>query len=198
MRTIHTIAAGACAFALAGACGGMSGSPEPAIASRSDVVQYNQLALQVQSAAGAYGNALGRTNGTTIASCQSVEDQYDGQVRPWVSQMRQMSGAMDDLAAAHDGAMHADMGCDANAMLHELDHYRSVACASSDLATDRAEAARHVQAMMGYTSHATERCGELLAGLDRSDWNFSPMMSGCNGVWAGGEMMPGGGTMGSH
>jgi hypothetical protein len=191
------IAAGACAVALTAACGGTSTGSGPAIASSTDVVQYEQLASQVQAAANAYGTAVDGTNVATVAGCQSVEDRYDGQVRPWVSQMREMSGAMDDLAAAHDGAKYADVGCDANAMAQELDRHRSIACASIDPGTDRAEGARHVQAMTAYTSHATTRCGELLAGLEGRSWDFSPMMSGCRSVWAGGQMMPGGGA-GSH
>jgi hypothetical protein len=197
MGTIHTIAAGGCAIALTTACGGTSSGSGPVIASSTDVVQYEQLTSQVQSAASAYETAVAGTDVTTVAGCQSAEDNYDGQVRLWVTQMRQMSGAMDDLAAAHDGAKDADMGCDANAMAQELDRHRSAACASPDLATDRAEAARHVQAMTVYTSHATRRCSELLAGLDGSNWTFSPTMSGCSSVWAGGEMMPGG-AAGSH
>ncbi len=190
MRTINVTVA-ACALGLATACSGASSAFTSAPATSGDVVQYQQVALQVQSASGAYGQTMA-SGVSTVAECQALESWYDGEVRPWVSQMLQTSGAMDRLVSAHDGS--ADMGCGADAMMRELDSHRAGACASAVLAVDRAEAARHVQAMLGYTSHATERCGEMLSGLDTGDWSFGPMMSGC----PGGGMMASGGMMGSH
>jgi hypothetical protein len=193
---IVDVAVGACATVLVASCGGTGSGASATTASSSQVTQYEQLALQVQSAAGSYGETMAGTGVTTVAECQSVEAQYDGQVRPWVSQMSGMSGGMDSLVSAHDGAMEADMGCDATSMMQELDNHRSMACASTDLAADRAEAARHVQAMTGYTSHGMQRCNEMLAGLDGGGWSWSPMMSGCEmGSGSGGMMTPGGGMM---
>ena len=192
---IIDVAVGACAVVLVVSCGGTSSGPSASPASSREVVQYKQLALQLQSAVGSYGETMAGTGVTTLAECQSVEAQYDGQVRPWVSQMMGMSGEMDSLASAHGGAMEADMGCDANAMMQELDNHRSMACASADLSTDRAEAARHVQAMTGYTSHGMQRCDGMLSGLDGGGWSWSPMMSGCQIGSGSGGMMPGGGMM---
>lgn len=174
---IIDVAVGACAVVLVAACGGTSNSSNATPASSSEVVQYKQLALQVQSAAGTYGQTMAGI--PTLAACQRLEVQYDGQVRPWISQMMGMSGGMDSLVSDHDGAMNADMGCDADAMMRELDSHRSMACASADMATDRTEAARHVQAMTGYASHGVQRCDEMLSGLNGGSWSWSPMMSGC-------------------
>jgi hypothetical protein len=66
------------------------------------------------------------------------------------------------------------------------------------MGTDRAEAARHVQAMTGYAGHAAARCDEMQAGFDSGGWSWSPMMSGCQSAGAGGGMMPGGGMMGGR
>jgi hypothetical protein len=130
---------------------------------------------------------------TTLAQCQSLESQYDGQVRPWISEMVGMAGGMDGLVSAHDGAMDADMGCVTNAMMQELDTHRSTACAAADMGTDRAEAARHVQAMSGYTTHGIQRSDEISHGMQGGSWSWTPMMSGCQN--GGGGMGPGGGMM---
>lgn len=197
MKTIHQFAAGACAIALLVACGGMGSGTGSSPASSSDVAQYKQLSLEVQSAATGYGQAMAASGMTTVAACQNAEARYDGQVRPRVSQMVQMSGGMDDLASMHGGSMEADMGCDSNGMMAELDHHHAIACAS-DIATDRAEAVRHVQAMTGYTGHAVDRCNEMLSGFSGGSWSWSPMMSGCQMTSGGGGMMPGSGMMGGR
>jgi hypothetical protein len=197
MKSTYLVAMGACAAALLMAsCGGMSSSMmNPAPASSADVVQYRQLALNVQSAATTHGQSMANGLISTQAGCQSAEQQYDGQVRPWISKMMTMSGSMDSLAAEHGGSMEADMGCDAQAMMQELDEHRSLACASVDMAPNRAETARHVAAMMSYTGHATERCDEMMSGLSGGAWGWSPMMSGCQMASGSGGMMPGGGMM---
>lgn len=193
MKVHHRVAIGACAIALLLACGGGgSGGSGSTPASSSGVTQYKQLSLQVQSAANGYAQTMTASGVTTVAACQTAEDQYDAQVRPWISQMVQMSGGMDDLTSMHGGSMEADMGCDANAMMQELDHHRAIACASSDLATDRSEATRHVQAMTGYAAHAIDRCDQALTGMSGGGWSWSPMMSGCQMTSGGGGMMPGG------
>ena len=63
------------------------------------------------------------------------------------------------------------------------------------MATNRAEASRHVQAMIGYIGHATERCDEMTSGFEGGGWNFSQMMSGCRPAGGGGGMVPGIGMM---
>ncbi len=195
MRTFVRAAAATAAIAFALACGGSSGGSSPA--SSSEVAQYRQLAVQVQSAAVDYGTTMAGSDIIGVSDCQRAEDQYDAPVRSWISRMMQMSADLDSLVAEHQGAMHADMGCDSETMMSELDHHRSVACASSHLDIDRAEAARHVQAMMGYTDHATARCDEMASGFAGHGWSWSPMMSGCQSM-PGGGMMPGGSMMGAR
>lgn len=187
MRAISVLV-GTFGVVLVSACGGASSAGSSSNPSAGDVVQYQQLSLQTQAAVDAYGQTMTGTMVSTLAECQSVEDRYDGQVRPWISLMVQGSAAMDNLVATHGGSGEADVDCDANAMMQELDRHHSAACASSDLATDRAEAARHVQAMTGYTGHATERCDEMLSGLGGDGWSWSPMMSGCQSAGMHGGM----------
>jgi hypothetical protein len=167
----------------------------PAPASSGEVAQYKQLALQVQSAASAHGQSMAAGGITTQTGCQGAEAQYDGQVRPWISQMVQMSGSMDSLVAEHGGSMQADVGCDAESMMQELDHHRALACASADMTANEAETSRHVQAMMSYTGHATERCDEMMSGFAGGGWSWSAMMSGCQMSSGSGGMMPGGPMM---
>ena len=57
-----------------------------------------------------------------------------------VERMKQMSGAMDDLLQSMNGRDDADMGCGSEAMQVELVRHRVAACASSDMAANRAEA----------------------------------------------------------
>lgn len=84
---------------------------------------------------------------TDTAACIAAESIYDGQVRPMVEPMKQMSGAMDDRLQSRNGRDDADLGCGSEAMQVELDRHRVAACASSDMAANRAEAPRHAAMM---------------------------------------------------
>lgn len=95
----------------------------------------------------------------TVAGCAAAHDAYDAQVRPWISQMVQMSGAMGDFIDAHDGSAFADMSCVASAVLADLDAHHLVACTFASLNGDQAEAARHAEVMASYAAHVYDRCG---------------------------------------
>lgn len=170
------------------ACGGAtatSGSD-----AQSNVTTYQALASKVDGAATSYGAA---TPGmTSVAKCQSLENAYDQKVRPWVTQMMHMSAGMDDWMGMHNAGSAADLECASAGMMDELSHHHAVACASN-LAADRDEAQRHVQAMHGFAHHMFQRCGEMMDAVDGQSPMWGPMMQSC-GNWNGhGGMMGGGG-----
>lgn len=216
MRARKRLAGGAVAL-LAAACGSTPASG-PAnsgtvSATSAEITEYQNLSRQVQSAATAYG---ARMNGTavTIANCKTIHDQYDAEVRPWISRMAQMAGDLDAFVSNHGGGAAADVTCASASMLNEIDHHRSVACTFSSLAADQDEAARDASAIMSYASHARARCREMLGNGGGSCCNWSPMMNGCanwsstccssmmrwgccGGMMTGGGMMHGGSCCGS-
>ncbi len=189
--------AAACALVLSAACGGTGGSgTSTPPASSSDVASYQQFALNVQSAATTYRTtASSASDMSTMMDCQSAEDHYDAQVRPWISQMAQMSVPLDDVMVGHGGSGAADMGCLSSAMMQELNQHQQIACSSTDLSVDRAEAVRHANAMISYATHASDRSSEMMNGFNGGTWSWGPMMSGCasdqGGMGTGGGMMGG-------
>lgn len=211
MRTTKNGVGPAFGLALAvvvGACGGATNDTTGpgAGTTSSDITTYQQLASDTRSAASAYGVAM-MGSSVTLASCKSVHDAYDAQVRPWVSKMVQMAGPMDDYLDAHGGGASADMRCVSATLLDELDYHRSIACTFPSVAADQNEAARHAAAMGSYAGHLWDRCGEMLGGGNGGyccDWG--PMMNGCQN-WSStccsgmmrsgccGGMMGGGGMM---
>ena len=157
-------------------CG--SGSQTSSVGA-SQIATYQDLADHVATAATAY-RARMMDAGTTLATCADVHAAYDREVRPLLEQMVAMGGDLDGFMDAHHGAGAADMECGAMGLMHELDAHALVACSWPGLADDRAEAARHVAAMMGYTNHADQRCGEMMDGLDGGGWHWGDMMGGCS------------------
>ncbi len=172
-----------CAFLLTAlACGGSATSPQagPSGASSPAITQYQDLSASVQSAAVSYGTTTSGP-GMTLEGCAAAHDAYDAQVRPWLSQMVQMSASMDAFMDAHDGSAYADMACVANAMLQELDAHRLVACTFSTLGGDQTEATRHVGVMTSYAGHAYDRCGQMMGG----QYTWAPPAPVCGGTPGG-------------
>ncbi|BDG03207.1 hypothetical protein [Anaeromyxobacter oryzae] len=152
MRTIL----GAMAMAVLAACGGSS---HPT-ATAADVQKYSSLAQGVSTSATSYASTEQAT--TDVTACRSAHDSYDGHVRPMVNQMQGMSPSLDESLSGMSGHMgDADMGCGADAMKAELDHHAAVACTSTDMAANHAEAARHATAMHDWAEHQVARCGEV-------------------------------------
>ncbi|WP_242360287.1 c-type cytochrome [Anaeromyxobacter sp. SG17] len=178
---------GILAFASAGllaviACGGSSTNPSNSstTADRTQIADYQDLTARVQSAALSYRATMG-ASAMTVTGCSAAHDAYDAQVRPWISQMVQLSGAMDGFIGAHDGVAYVDMSCVASAMLAELDAHRRVACTFSSLTDDQAEAFRHADVMASYSAHVYARCGQMMSGLDGYGYGWGPMANGCGG-----------------
>ena len=162
------------------ACGSAPAPASDAV-STSDLDTYRSLAEQTQAAASSY-RATMTGAGATLATCATIHDAYDGQVRPWISKMSGMSGSLDGYIDAHHGGDFADLTCVVAGMLAELDAHRAAACASPDFGIDRAEAVRHADAMATYAGHQLQRCGEMGRGMGGGGWNWGPMMNGCQ--WA--------------
>ena len=190
---------GIVAFASAGlltviACGDSSTNPgtSPTNADQTDKTQianYQDLTGRVQSAALSYRATMGAST-MTIAGCSAAHDAYDAQVRPGISQMVQMSGAMDVFIGAHDGTAYADTSCVASAMLADLDAHGRVACTFASLSDNQAEAFRHADVMASYGAQVYARCGQMMGGLDGGGYRWGPMAPGCGGPYGG----PAGGT----
>ncbi len=176
------IATATCAALLTVGCGGSSNGPStgPTAANGAAISQYQDLTSRVQAAALSYGTTMAGP-GVTLSSCAGAHDAYDAQVRPWISQMVQMSGSMDAFMDAHGGNAYADMACVANAMLQELDAHRLVACTFPTLGGDQTETARHVGVMASYTGHVSDRCGQMSGG----QYMWDPSAPVCGGTPGG-------------
>lgn len=190
MATMRGLACvGALALGICAACGGSTSGSSSTSAdagttgtTSSSITSYQELAGNTRSAANSYrANTTGPQ--ATSASCRDVHDQYDAQVRPWVSRMVQMGRDLDDFMGGHGGSAYADMRCASATMMDELDHHRSVACTLTSLAANQAEAARHADAMNSYAGHAWDRCGQMLGSFNGSG-SWGPMMAGCEN-WSG-------------
>ena len=181
---------GTCALALAIAACSSGSSTLGSDVDTSKIASYQELVTQVDTAAAGYRTAM-MDPSTSMASCASIHDRYDAQVRPLVEQMMQMASDLDAFMTMHGGGGVADLECDATDMMDELDAHARVACSWPALADDRDEATRHVGAMTGYADHAQERCQEMQQGLDGDGWHWGGMMGGCT---AGCGMMGGCGS----
>lgn len=160
----------------AAACGGGSGSSG---ATAADVRQLNTLSQQVLGAEGSYGAAAGAM--TDMMSCQSAQSGYDGQVRPMVDEMQAMGPAMDQQMSGMGHPADADLACAADAMMAELDHHQSAACASaSDMPANMAEAADHVAAMTGWADHQLARSHDMgsMSGMGMGGMGGGGMTTG--------------------
>lgn len=149
----------------------------------SEVSTYAALAQQIGSTAGAYGASAAAS--PEPAACASIHASYDAEVRPLVDRMRSMSGAMDDQLATMGHAADGDLGCGADAMEAELAHHDAVACTSTSMAANHAEAGRHATAMTAWATHQHARAAEM-----------GGMMGVAMMMGPGGGMDPGGATTG--
>jgi hypothetical protein len=170
-------------FVFLAACGGSSSSTTTQPSS-SDIATYQALTQRTQDAVGSY-RAMMMSSDMTMAGCSSAHDAYDSQVRPWITQMMQMSGVMDGFMDDHQGSGDADMACTSNAMMNELDAHRMAACTFATMSADQSEVMRHASAMASYVGHASVRCTEMMGGLDGSGFSWGPMMMGCTGSSSG-------------
>ncbi len=179
----------------AGACGTSSTSTDATQAAieKTNVATFQDLSSRVQSAAYSYGATM-VAGSMTLGNCAAVHDAYDAQVRPWLSQMVQMSGTMDGYIDSHSGLTYADMHCVTSAMWDDLEAHRLAACKFATLSANQAEASRHVNVMTSYAAHAYDRCGQMMGGLDGHGYSWGPTAGGCG--WTGPTGAPDGGPTG--
>ncbi len=187
MKTFAVLAA----VLLLGACSGTGNSMG---VNASDVAALDQAAARVSSSAASYQTST--ANMATPADCGAAVQQYSTQVQPSVDRIAQMSGRMDAAMSSMGQMMGADMECGSGVMQQELAHHLGVACASPDMAANRAEAARHAGAMQEFADHMRMRADEMSTMMGSSGMMGGGMGSG-NGpaVMDGGWVMPDGGTI---
>ena len=156
-----------------------------------DVTSYNQLATDVSGQLQTYcGSAATMSSG---AACTAALQQYLDHVRPDMAGMSPLAGRIDDHMMGMGTMMNAgDMRCGMDLMAREVDRHAGVACTSTDMSANRAEAQRHCDQMQGYADHMRMRGAEA-TGMMGSGMMGSGMMGGAPD---GGWMMSDGGTMG--
>ena len=167
-----------------------SGGSSPTHSASNDIASYQQLAMDVESAAATYEEDMLSEEMMTVATCREAHAEYDAEVRPRVMQMGSMSGDMDAFMGEHGGGEMADVGCAAADMIAELDRHHAVACQLADLPADQSEAVRHVGVMTSYSTHLNDRSDQMMAAFGGAGGGFGPMMSGCED-WDGVAMMHG-------
>lgn len=145
---------------------------------QADVQAYAALSQQISSAASGYRAAANAT--IDVSDCQSTHAAYDAQVKPMVGRMGGMSGGMDEQMGTMGRRADADMSCGADAMMAELDHHDAVACTSTAMSANHAEATRHATAMTAWADHQHARADEV-----------GGMMGMGGGMGGGGTMDPG-------
>jgi hypothetical protein len=180
MQTTKLFIAGVIVVAYGVACGESNESPaDSSTATTSDIANYQQLAVNVQSGATTYRANTTALDTATAADCRRVHDAYDADLRSWLPQMVQMSGAMDRYMGHHGGSSTADHACVAATMTYELERHHAAACMAADMGANRTEAGRHVDAMLSYGEHILERCKQMMRAIDAGNPSWGPMMHGC-------------------
>jgi hypothetical protein len=189
MKTFTALAAAT----LLSACSSMGNSTG---VSASDVAALDQAAANVSGSAASYQTST--SNMATPADCAAAVQQYSVQVQPNVDRIAQMSGRMDSGMSSMGQMMGADMECGSGVMQQELAHHLGIACTSPDLAANRAEVMRHVQATQEFADHMRMRADEMGTMMGSSGMMGGGMgMGGGTGpaVMDGGWAMPDGGTI---
>jgi hypothetical protein len=141
-----------------GACGRSS----PA-APTAEIEQLRVLASGVVSTAEAYGVRSGSM--TDHAACRAARAGYDEQVRPRIEGMVALAPRVDRWLQARGPDDHADTECSTSTLLDELDRHLAIACSSPDLAANRAEAARHLEAVDRWADLSVARAAEASAAM---------------------------------
>lgn len=189
MRTVKFVALSLLATVLGAGCtASVDASPEESLMNMEDdslpntddISTYRQLVVKAQEGARAYRTGMMALETATVDDCQRVQDTYDAEVRPAVSQLVQMSKRMDRYMGYYGGDDVADHACVSAAMASELDRHRTAACTSADLGANQDEAGRHVEVMLAYGQHMWDRCDQMMRGSDSGDWGWGPMMDGCS------------------
>lgn len=136
------------------ACGRSSPSAPPA-----EAAQLRATGTAIRSAAEAY--AVRSAAATNPTECRAARDDYETQVAPSIDAIRTLGTRLDPWIQDRGPSEHADVECQAGAMLVEFERHTDIACTSLDLAANRAEGARHVVAMDRWADLAVARASTL-------------------------------------
>jgi hypothetical protein len=102
-----------------------------------------------------------RAFGTVIAtSTEAYLSGYEDLVRPAIEGILAIGPGLDQRVRSRGPEEHADVECGAGAMLAEFERHTDIACTSLDLATNRAETARHAVTMGRWAALAVARADE--------------------------------------
>ena len=145
--------------ALALAACGRSGPAAPV----AEIEQLRVLASGVVDAAEAYGVRAAAM--TDRAACRAARAGYEEQARPRIEGMVAVATRVDRWLQARGPVDHADTECSSSTLLDELDRHLAIACSSPDLAANRTEAVRHLEAVDRWADLAVARAAEASAAM---------------------------------
>jgi hypothetical protein len=94
------------------------------------------------------------------AACREARNGYEDLVRPAIEGILAIGPGLDQRVRSRGPEEHADVECGAGAMLAEFERHTDIACTSLDLATNRAETARHAVTMGRWAALAVARADE--------------------------------------
>lgn len=151
---------------LVAACGGSSHSSS---SSTLDVASFRSTAEAIANAADQHATTMNSV--TSVAGCQVELSRYQGAVQPMLDRLRGLSDDMDLCMRSVGQPNYADARATCDVMFSELQTHMTQGCASSDMGVERAEAARHAQAMDGLAKHEEDRA-DTMGGM----MGMSPMM----------------------
>lgn len=160
--------------------------------SAADVAAYRDRAGDLVASVAAYRAAA--TSMNSAAECSLALSHYTARARTDVDAMM---GPLADRMDDHMRGMRSgdgDMRCGMNLVSAELDRHRSVACSSSNMEQNRAEALRHCDAIGAAADHLQMRGAELGGMMGSGGMGMGGMMDStqpdAGWMMADGGMMP--------
>jgi hypothetical protein len=163
--------------------------------SRADLANYQNASTTLSAALVTYCSGAGAMQ--SMADCTGGLQAYLGAAGPAVATMMPIAGHMDGEMEMMNRAADGDARCSMQLMTDELARLSASACASSDLATDRAAAAQHCGLMQGMVDQMQMRGAEAgaLMGMSGSGMMSGGMGSGIGSGSSGSWTMPDGGVL---
>ena len=95
------------------------------------------------------------------ADCRAARADYEQKVGAAIEAIRGLGARLDPWIEDRGPTEHADVECQAGAMLAEFERHTDIACTSLDLAANRTEAARHVLTMDRWADLAVARASGI-------------------------------------
>ncbi|GEJ57753.1 hypothetical protein [Anaeromyxobacter diazotrophicus] len=168
-----------------------SGGSTSSTATAAQVTRLDALGQSMSTAVEAYRASASTLS--TLQACQGAEDSYHGQMASMLDQMNPLTSPMDGAMKGMGHPDDADVTCGFQALQAEVGRHHAVACASQDLAVDRAEASHHADAMDELIDHQRARAAQLGSAMGVAGMMDAGAMMGSDGGWTA----PDGGSMGA-